>query len=278
MKIKKLGFMQGRLSKQIGNKIQYFPWKSWEREFFEARKINLNRIEWTLDYNNLNKNPLLNLKGQKQINKLKKKYNIKCNSVTTDCFMQKPFWKLKNNARSLLFFEKIINACNKLKIRLIILPLVDNGLIQNYNDEKNLLKILNLYIPLLKKKNMQIAFESDFKPKKLKMFINKFDKKIFGINYDLGNSSHFGYDVKEEFKMYGNRILNIHIKDRKYKGSTVRLGDGNADFKSFFKMLKKINYDKNLILQVARSKIKKEFLIEIKKNILFLEKVIKSVQ
>ena len=39
MKIKKLGFMQGRLSKQIGNKIQYFPWKSWEREFFEARKI-----------------------------------------------------------------------------------------------------------------------------------------------------------------------------------------------------------------------------------------------
>ena len=272
------GVMQGRLSKQIGNKIQYFPWKSWEREFFEARKINLNRIEWTLDYNNLNKNPLLNLKGQKQINKLKKKYNIKCNSVTTDCFMQKPFWKLKNNARSLLFFEKIINACNKLKIRLIILPLVDNGLIQNYNDEKNLLKILNLYIPLLKKKNMQIAFESDFKPKKLKMFIDKFDKKIFGINYDLGNSSHFGYDVKEEFKMYGNRILNIHIKDRKYKGSTVRLGDGNADFKSFFKMLKKINYDKNLILQVARSKKKKEFLIEIKKNILFLEKVIKSAQ
>ena len=64
MKIKNLGFMQGRLSQQIGKKIQYFPWKTWKKEFFEANKINLSKMEWTLDYYNLNKNPLLNLKGQ----------------------------------------------------------------------------------------------------------------------------------------------------------------------------------------------------------------------
>ena len=107
----------------------------------------------------------------------------------------------------------------------------------------------------------------------MKKFINRFDRKNFGINYDLGNSSHFGYNIRKEFEAYSDRILNIHIKDRKYKGSTVRLGDGNADFKLFFKMLKKIKYNKNLILQVARSKQKKEYLNEIKKNILFLEKM-----
>ncbi len=273
MKIKNLGFMQGRLSPQIRNKIQYFPWKTWKQEFFEARKLKLNKIEWTLDYYNLNKNPLLNTKGQREINKLKKKFKIKCNSVTTDCFMQRPFWKQKNNNKSLFFFEKLIYACNKLKIKLIILPLVDNGSLKNKKDEKNLLSILNSYKLLLKKNDVKIAFESDFKPHKLKKFIKKFDKKIFGINYDLGNSSHFGYNVRKEFEAYSDRILNIHIKDRKYKGSTVKLGNGNANFKLFFKMLKKIKYNKNLILQVARSKQKKEYLDEIKKNILFLEKM-----
>ena len=105
--------MQGRLSPQIRNKIQYFPWKTWKQEFFEARKLKLSKIEWTLDYYNLNKNPLLNKKGQSEINKLKKKFKIECNSVTTDCFMQRPFWKQKNNNKSLFFFEKLIYACNK---------------------------------------------------------------------------------------------------------------------------------------------------------------------
>ena len=33
---------------------------------------------------------------------------------------------------------------------------------------------------------------------------------------------------------------NVHIKDRKKFGPTVRLGDGNADFKELFKNLKKL--------------------------------------
>ena len=53
---------------------------------------------------------------------------------------------------------------------------------------------------------------------------------------------------------YGKRILNIHIKDRPYKGNTVPLGEGDVDFDNFFQLLKKYNYKGNLILQTARSK------------------------
>ena len=35
----------------------------------------------------------------------------------------------------------------------------------------------------------------------------------------------------------GKFIKNIHIKDRKYKGNTVRLGQGNANF---FKNITKV--------------------------------------
>ena len=94
---------------------------------------------------------------------------------------------------------------------------------------------------------------------------------MFGINYDIGNSSYFNYDVDDEFALYGKYIENIHIKDRKFRGKTVRLGEGNANFDKVHKNVKKINYKKNFILQTARSK-SGNHVKEIKLNISFLKK------
>ena len=52
------------------------------------------------------------------------------------------------------------------------------------------------------------------------------------INYDIGNSAAQGYNVIEELDTYGNRISDIHIKDRILNGGPVILGNGN-DFDTF---------------------------------------------
>ena len=248
--------MQGRLSPQIRNKIQYFPWKTWKQEFFEARKLKLSKIEWTLDYYNLNKNPLLNKKGQSEINKLKKKFKIECNSVTTDCFMQRPFWKEKD---SIIFdkliddFISIISCASKLESKILVLPLVDNGSIQNKFEFDILKKTLESLSDLLIQKDIKIAFESDYSPQKLYEFIDEFDHLLFGINYDSGNSSSLGFNPSEEMSCYGKRIFNVHIKDRVFKGKTVPLTKGDADFKKIFRGLNDLGYKGNFILQTARA-------------------------
>ena len=71
--------------------------------------------------------------------------------------------------------------------------------------------------------------------------------------------------------MYGKYIDNIHIKDRKLGGTTVRLGKGNANFEEFYKQIIKLKYKGNLILQTARSKTN-QHTKEIKINIDFLRK------
>ena len=76
-----------------------------------------------------------------------------------------------------------------------------------------------------------------------------------------------GYKLNDE-KIYFGKVHNIHIKDRIYKGNSVRLGKGNYNFKQFFKFLKKIKYNGNLILQTARSK---NHLNELKININFIK-------
>lgn len=250
-----IGFMQGRLTDLENNKIQSFPWINWKNEFKIANKINFNLIEWTLDYEGMFKNPLMIKSGQNDIENLSQRYNVKIKSLTGDCFMQNPFWKLSKNQTKLKNdFLKVANACSQIGINIIVVPLVDNGSIENINQQNKLIEFCILNTDFFKKKNIQIAFETDFEPNKVLELIQILDVQTFGINYDIGNSAGLGFKSIDEIKLYGQRIINVHIKDREFNGSTVPLGLGNADFKEVFKNLHNINYKGNFILQAARSK------------------------
>ena len=56
--------------------------------------------------------------------------------------------------------------------------------------------------------------------------------------------------------MYGKYIKNVHIKDRIFGGTTVPLGEGDANLSDILIDLVKRNYNRNLILQTARHKNK----------------------
>mgnify|MGYP001185270587 CR=1 FL=1 len=252
----KIGFMQGRLSPLQGKKIQSFPWKNWKNEFQIGKRLNFKILEWTLDFIKLYSNPLMTKEGQKKIKSLCSKYNFKVLSLTGDCFMQKPFWKINSLKRISLQmdFLNIVEASGKIGIKFIVLPLVDNGRVESQKQEMILINFLRNIYPLLRLNKIKILFETDFKPKKYFKFIKNFNRKFFGINYDTGNSASYGFNPSEEISLYGKYIDNVHIKDRIYKGNTVPLGEGNADFLTIFKKLKQISYKGNFILQGARSK------------------------
>ena len=57
--INKIGFMQGRLvPSEKKNRIQYFPEKNWKKEILLAKKNNYKIMEWTVNIENINKNPI----------------------------------------------------------------------------------------------------------------------------------------------------------------------------------------------------------------------------
>ncbi len=271
--LKKIGIMQGRLSLPLGKKIQAFPSSTWKNEFEIANKLSIKFIEWTLDYKNLSKNPLLLSSGQKKIKKLSKKYKVKVNSITGDCFMQRPFWKARKSYKKklLLDLKKIISSASKLKIKFLVIPLVDQGSIKNYNQKKILVHELKKIKNFLKKKRVKILFETDLNPQQNFEFLKDFDTKLFGLNYDIGNSASLDYDPSKEFKKNFSKIDNIHIKDRKKFGGTVPLGNGNAKFNLISKLCKRYNYKGNFIIQAARKK-KGEEIETIKTYLEFLKK------
>jgi len=253
--IEKIGFMQGRLSPLVENKIQAFPWPYWQNEF-EIAKNNLFYImEWTLDQERLYENPLMTEAGRDLIKKLMKKYQISIPSMTGDCFMQSPFYKKDKFERKILLNDlfNIIDSCSKINIKNILIPLVDNGRLENIKHEEILISELENFKGILKQNKIIISFESDFEPQKLLRFIKKFDDNCFGITYDIGNSAALNFDPDEELNLYAHRIKNIHVKDRLLNGSSVPLGKGNANIPFILKKLKMIKYNGNLILQTARA-------------------------
>ena len=248
-----IGFIQGRLSSIKNNRIQSFPWGEWQNEFFIASKIKLPLIEWTIDSEKFSENPLLTQSGSKEITSLSTKYNIRVPSVTCDFFMENPVWKSDTSfVREGII--SIVNGMANINSQILVIPLVDNSSLKNLSDAKALKDFFIKLTPELDKAKVAIAFESDLNPKKFSEFINEFEKKYFGINYDLGNSASLGFDSAGEFAAYGSRIINVHIKDRKKGGNTVPLGEGDVDFPKVFRFLRETDYKGNLILQTARSK------------------------
>ena len=250
----KIGFMQGRLIKsEKKNSIQYFPEKNWIKELEIAHKNSFGIMEWTINSENLSKNPLYN-GNLTRLLKAVKKYKIKIPSITLDYFMQEPFFKkkkLKNKYKIISNIKRIISNGNKIGIKYFIFPLVDSSSLKSLIEEKRVIIEIKKLSKLLNK-NSKILFEIDYPPKKLLKFIKKFKSQKIGINYDTGNSAGLGYDFDQEIK-YIRFIKNIHIKDRVLKGKSIRLGEGNWDYKKFFKLIRS-KYKGNFILQTARSK------------------------
>ena len=251
----KIAFMQGRLVPMINGKIQAFPWEDWEKEFEIGANINVRNIEWTIDQENFYENPIFTKAGIIMIKKLKELYNINIPSLTGDSLMQAPFWKSDKKGKEILLKQliKLIEHCNKLEIKTIVYPLVDNSSLENKEQEDMFIDEILKFTKLLEENNVRIAFESNYEPRQLKKFIDRMPSRVFGINYDVGNSASEGYNPEEEFANYADRVINVHIKDRKRKGTTVRLGEGHADFNKVFKSLSNIHYKGYYVLQTARS-------------------------
>jgi L-ribulose-5-phosphate 3-epimerase len=252
---RRIGFMQGRFSPLAGGRIQSFPWTCWRDEFATAAKYQFGLMEWTLDQEGLHDNPLLTAAGQLEIAQLRRKHGVEIASLTGDCFMQSPFWKAEGPARMALLedLRSVAKACSSVGIGLMVIPLVDNGQLNNRAEEDTLIGVLEDEANLLETLNVKIAFESDFAPLELTRLIDRLTPALFGINYDIGNSASLGLDPVEEITSYGHRIVNVHVKDRLLGGTTVPLGTGNADFDAVFASLARAGYKGNYILQTARA-------------------------
>ena len=250
-----IGIMQGRLSNAIENQIQVFPKESWKKEFMVSKQIGFDSIEWIFD--TIEKNPILDDEGIKEIKNISTKYDVKINSLCADYFMIFKLFDVSDFQleKNLDILKKLLNQCSKLGIRILEIPFVDSSSLKSIRNKAEIVKNLEKSISLVQDLGMFLTFETDLAPEEFRELLLKFNHPNIKANYDIGNSTSNGYNTKHELEILREWIINIHIKDRILNGHTVPLGKGDADFNSFFSTLKKIDYKGDLIIQGAREDI-----------------------
>jgi L-ribulose-5-phosphate 3-epimerase len=269
---KRIGFIQGRLSSMVDDRIQAFPVTNWEHEFFLANALGITNMEWTIDTQSFSSNPLVSKDGCHRIMKLCRDFNVKIPSVTCDYYMENPHWKnsqvdIKRDLYS------IFEGMNRINSKILVIPLVDNSSIK-FNSSMNLSFFLELE-KIMIDAELQIAFEVDLDAESTQDFINLFPPDKFGINYDIGNSAFEGFSTEIEIFKYGNRIINVHVKDRLFRGTTVPLGLGAANIPATVSSLFKVGYQGNFIMQTARAK-NEDHAEELMRNIEFFTEAAKN--
>lgn len=271
----KIGIMQGRLLPRYKNRYQAHPVDYWQAEFYVARDFGFSQIEFILDYNDYEKNPLLAKDGIAQIKQIIKDTGVNVKSICADYFMEAPFHS-KHQKDSEKILKTLIKNVKKLDVIDIVIPCVDHSTLKDSKDIDKLVSSINKVLPLAEKNSININFETDLTPKKFKKLLNKFDSKNIKVNYDIGNSASLGFDPKEEFEAYGEYISDLHIKDRILGDGSVKLGTGNADFTTVFKLLAKYGFSGNIIMQAAKDEEYIDDLIMVKEQKKFISKYIKK--
>lgn len=249
-----VGVMQGRLLPKYKGRYQAHPVGYWQNEFAIAASLGLDLIEFVIDDEGIDTNPLMTDEGIKVVRNISEQTGVAVKSICADCFMNMPLHSADSAvaARSESYLKKIIVQSAKLSIGDIVIPCVDQSSLKSAEDFERLVSVLQANISLAEANGVNLSLETDLAPDAFCKLLDRFESKRITVNYDTGNSAAMGYSPKEEFEAYGNRISDIHIKDRKKGGSSAPLGTGDTDFDAVFECLSGIDYTGPFIMQAYR--------------------------
>jgi L-ribulose-5-phosphate 3-epimerase len=250
----KLGVIQGRLVPKYQGRYQAFPVGMWQEEFKAAKECGLDLIEFILDFNDTEENPLLKLDGINEIKVVSQKTGVSVQTICADYFMEAPLHSSDDKVaeESFKILERLLETAKVLQITDIVIPCVDQSSLETKEAVDRFVKKVTKIIPKIEKQNINLSLETDLSPKPFVELLDRLNSKNITVNYDIGNSAALGFDSDEELEAYGDRITDIHIKDRVLGSGPVALGGGNADFTKFFNKLKEFDYQGPFIMQAYR--------------------------
>lgn len=233
-----IGIYQGRLTNSII--LQKFP-RDWAREFRLAKLLGYHHIELFLEKKINLKNPFWCRKKNiiNKINLLKNNKAIICDNY----LIYNSIFKNKN----IKYIKKVIIHASKFPKSKLVIPLHE----QLLNKEDLLIKKLIYILKFAKYKKVEVSFECDFNSKKV-IYISKKVKNNFKVTFDTGNIFLIEKHLNASFKILKNLINHIHIKDRNKFKMNVVLGTGLINFKSFFRLIKKLKYNGDITLETNR--------------------------
>ena len=240
----KIGIMQGRFTEKGSFAPQVFPEKVWEKEFYECARRGFACIEWMFNFENALNNPLII--ETKKVSEVINKSKVEVSGICCNYFMQSSLLNKSLLDHNINVFKSVLDAALAIGCKYIVIPLFEQSDISSANPKEidNLIHFFSVYKSL----SLQVLIESNLSADEYLTLLGNSISNV-GICYDIGNSAGLGRNVENEIKELWKYIKNIHIKDKPLCGSSVMLGEGDADFGGCLKTLREYDYSGCLIME-----------------------------
>ncbi len=206
-------------------------------------------------------------KVRKRYLELGKQYGVAFNSVAAGSILNKI--PLKSEPQSAVYVIDAVETAAVLGAKNILIAFFGNGdlrLVDSTGEMRNLsegpfksyeldaagvtrvVEALRQIAPRAKDKGVVLGLENTLTADQNLEIIDRIGSDMVQVYYDVGNSTHYGYNVPGELRRLGKkRICEIHLKD--WKTPVLSSGEGEVDFKAAAAACKDIGFDQWYVLE-----------------------------
>ncbi len=244
--------LQGRLGPPEGAPIQAFPLSRWRAELALAPSAGLAGLEWVYGPYGARENPIMTAAGRGEIRREAERHGVAVRSLCADWFKDHPLVRDPDAGPQM---RHLIEAAGDAGITRVVMPCIENARLRTAQDADTLVRVVSESIGALERTSVELHLETDLGPDAFADLLERIPHPLVCVNYDTGDSASRGFDPRLEWEAYGARIGSVHIKDRVRDGITVPLGEGDADIAGVIDLLIDRQWDRPLVLQVARGSV-----------------------
>lgn len=211
-----------------------------------ARKVGLEGVEVAAG----SPEEKINISKPEVIEQYKKAMNetkVVVSSICMGLLNRCPFI---SDPRATRWVSDTIDAAAALGAKTILLAFFGRGALKNRTQMEKAAELLKPLAPIAAKKGVTLGIENTLSAEDNLFILDKAGHPDgLKIYYDIGNSTGNGYNVPKEIRLLGDKIAQIHFKDRK----TGLLGQGQVDMAVVAQAMVAIRYNGWITLETKKT-------------------------
>ncbi len=246
-----IGVIQGRLSPRPSDRLQAFPVDGWWKEFEVAAELGIPAIEWIVEADTWNENPLLFPGGNELVRRVCESTGVEVRSVCADHVMVHKLAGVTETERrtNVAAFQHIIGAAAQVGARRILVPLLETSALNSDAERDQARRSLREAGEMARACGIVLGLEMDIPGHAYASFVRSVDHPAVRAYYDTGNSGAQGYDIATDVLPLLPLLEAVHVKDRELHGTSRMLGQGAANLRGFLHTLAAANFHGDFTLQ-----------------------------
>ena len=149
----------------------------------------------------------------------------------------------RSTAHSII--RKTIEACGEVGIPLILIPFFGSAALKEEAKIAHLIEGMKKLAPIAREHGVSFGLETSLGAPDMVRIIDSIGADNVKVYFDTGNADIIGYDILDEIKELGKRIVQVHMKDN----PSGILGQGSIDFPAVYEALAEQEFDGYLVLE-----------------------------